>query len=276
MLKRINIGIMGVALIVTSNYKAFLDLRNELIKTGKINPVINNFNIVDNNVTALNVPWIKTDSFTVSPLTSTNKREDLVFTRKNGLQPHYIYGQITPKPGSPLPPAGYTSYHELEIHLNQAGDTVEYISDHRSNEISVWIALWDNNVWKSVPTPYFDYVNGPIEYYFNYNAGGHYYDMYLYNPATGQARENTYTDSDTSTFIDSLDADVELTYTTLQSWYDESTIEQWVAQVGSTFYNPTDVFNMGSVQNPAQYVSVSGIPSSGHFITTHKDGLNVP
>jgi len=99
MLKRINIGIMGVALIVTSNYKAFLDLRNELIKTGKINPVINNFNIVDNNVTALNVPWIKTDSFTVSPLTSTNKREDLVLHGKMGCNPIIYMGKLPQSQG---------------------------------------------------------------------------------------------------------------------------------------------------------------------------------
>lgn len=261
---------------ITENYKTFLDMRNDLIKTGKINPAISDVSGTNNDTAILTTPPAHVD--VLSPLVKIETREDLSFNRKNGLNTHYVYGQIYPSAGSPRPSTQVDySFHEYEFHLNSYGDIIEYITQHRSDMETVWIALWDNNTWRrDLIMPSFENVNGPIEYYFNYNAGGNYYDMYLYNPATRVARENTYSDTDTSTYISFVDASTELGYYSLTpAWYDHSTLEMWLAQVGSTFYNPTDVFSMGTVGTENRYVEVSGTSNNGHYITTHDDGSNV-
>lgn len=154
---------------------------------------------------------------------------------------------------------------------------MEFISEHKSDQIQVWIALYVDNVYRSdLNMPKFVNVNGPIEYSFNYNPVEGYYDLYLYNPATGEAREEIYYDSTPSTYINSMGASTELKYPIpLPTWYDQSTIAQYVGISGTTYYYPTDLFSMGTVNSRSQYVDVSGAQDGGHYLTMHKDGSGV-
>lgn len=262
---------------IIANQKAFIEQRNELIKMGMIHPSLESFNSADNQTTIQTIPQAQTDSSNTlqamqTPSYSNSPREDAPFSPKNGYQPRYIYGQIYPLSGSWVP-SGIVSYHELEVTINN-GDICEFISQHVGTQRNVWVCLYGNE--KHDPMPEFLNVNGPIEYYFNYNPQTHDYAIVLYNPATGETRPEYYNDGTQGTYISAMDASTELYYDTMQTFNAASTIEQWVTQVGYMYYNPTDVFNSLPVRNPHQYVNVSVSPNNGHYIASHLAGSQVP
>lgn len=260
---------------IIADAKRFIEERNESIKTGKVKIANTSETASGGKLLTENTQQLPKVPF-VSPMATVGVREDLGFNHKSGMLPTYIWGSIVPQSGSPLPPYGYTSYHELEIHLDNYRDICEVISDHRTSSITVWVCLWESNNMILSPMPYFDNVNGAIEYGFNTNPVLGYYTVFLYNPATGEIRQETYTDTTMSSYINFMDASSELTYLTpISTWYDETAIHQYIGMVGSTYYLPADLFSMGTVGSRSQYVDVSGTQNSGQYTTTHKDGSSV-
>jgi len=273
--------------------KAFLDFRNELIKAGKIDPSVSSsdtndsisaIKVTENSPTALTAPLVQTDS--LAPMLTTqefvNKREDLCFTAKSGMQPYYIYGRATPYTANPrYPDSTLASYHEYEIDLNSQGDIIELISQHNNSGtgMHVWFFIYDNawtpNEFKRSSVGFMN-VNGPIEFYFMDDIWTHVYELYVYNPSTRESRIDHYTDNTPGSSISGIDASTELQATVPNTWYDKSVLEMWVAASGHTYYNPTDVFDMGTVNPKSQYVEVKGEAVNGHYVTTHEDGGSVP
>lgn len=276
---------------IAANFKEFLDLRNELIKTGKINPEMDSSNITDNISTAQTTSPEQTEPIYIAASTfSSDPWERQYYDRKNGYYPRYLYGRINPSVGSPRPGSNIAgSYHELEIYLN-AGDAVEFISQHRSDMEAVWVAMYDDEL---TPDPYVNLVadlpdmlnvNGPIEFYFLYNPVTDLYYVNLFNPRTWETITFSWDDRGTSStyiYIYQMAGSTELYFnqppTLYPAWHGETTIEQWTTISGTTYYYPGQVFNKGGHSSRVPYVYAEELFNDGMIIKTlHKDGSDVP
>ncbi len=273
--------------------KAFLDFRNELIKTGRIDPSVNSDKSNDSNSTpplmkngliAPFDPMAKKNSL-AAMFSYCNTREDLYFTPRTGMQPYYIYGRATPYAANPAYPDGtLTSYHEYEIQLANADgyDVIEVVSQHNNSGtgMHVWYQVYDDagtTHCTSKRSVGFNNVNGPIEFYFYDNIWTHQYELYLYNPSNGASLIDYPSDSTPGSSILGIDASTELSATIPNSWYDKTVLEQWIVGSNHMYYNPTDAFSMGVVDPRFEVhnVELNGEAVSGHYITTHEDGGNV-
>jgi hypothetical protein len=262
---------------IIARQKAFIEERNRLIKMGMINTTADSSDLIQvtpqTQTSSLLVPQVMSTAATTS---NVDSREDWRF----GIYPlagypHYLYGRIDPEASSPRPAPGGYDYHELELHLNNPGDVVEFISDHTPTQNNIWVGLYEDNILYWFVTK-FDNVNGPIEFYFNYNQGGNRYDIVLYNPATGETRPYYFGSSTISTFIEHMSASVEFGHADpCPPCYTKDEIEQWVVQCGSTYYNPTSIF-YPQYGTRDTYVQCSQRSEYGHYITTHEAGNNVP
>ncbi|MDI6896943.1 hypothetical protein [Methanocella conradii] len=259
---------------IMADQKAFIEKRNELIKMGKINITINKQD------TTQMVPQVLASSLSVAATGEYWSREDQHFARKNGLQPHFIYGRIIPHPERRESGAKtYSSYHELELHLNANGDVIEFISDEgNSLQSSVWVYLTHNGYpyWYVVSLDNVAYYNS-VEYYFNYDTEYNNWKLYLYEPATGRTSECTFASTiQLSTYIDWMSASTEFLHSDpCPDVLLESDIDQWVMQVGSTYYNPTDVFN-ADYKTTDIFVDVTKWSGNGQYTTFHASGNTVP
>lgn len=272
--------------------KTFLDLRNESIKTGRINPSVSIDNVDSNSI----VPLINSgliapaDSMAqINPLatlaTYCKTREDLGFTNRSGFLPYYLYGRATPYVANPMyPDPTIFSYHEYEITIpinNTVRDCIEIVSQHNRSGtgMEVWFAYY-NDLRDGVNVPFqlnigYMSVSGPIEFYVQIDRWTHVYTLYLYDPSTRTSRICNPTDSTRGSAISYIDASTELEATIPNTWYDESILEMWIVGSGGTYYNPTDVFNMGTVQIRNHNVEQTGQAVNGHYVTTHEDGGSV-
>lgn len=269
---------------IIANQKEFIEQRNELIKMGLINTTSNNYDITNEQLTDLAISQVQADVTNIlqSVQTTGFKREDWMFSVKPGYSPNYIYGQLS-MVNDPSVPDGVTSYHELEITLNSPGEVLEFIAHHHGTQRDVWACMFDDHHPSGVVYHAFYDVHNPIEFYFNYNTQYNHIDIVFYNPATRVTVPFEFTDSTLGTAITWMDGSSELTYPEpIPTFRTDSNIEQWMTRSGSTFYNPTDVFNSLGHPKDGQghpidniYVSVGAMTLYGHYIAPHACGSMV-
>lgn len=292
---------------IIAEQKAFIEQRNELIKTGKLDTSLENLNdsqfvaktqaiklgVVRDQISSLSKSRNTMQTTVVQTASGTFywSREDYRVQRYPWCYPSCIYGIAYPFASTPLPPSdGTTVYHEVEIHLNNAGsngETCEIIAQHSWDGRSVWPSMFIDGKDQSMPEMQIKNVNGPIEYRFEYipsnpDYSGHpTYKITLYNPANGDTRRKTFDVnylSTRGTYIDFLDPDVEFLHSDpCPVCYSNSNFVQEGAYQGSTYCNPADVF-IPLYKTSSQYAQVGlsmNYPSSGQILSTHESGNNV-
>lgn len=269
---------------IIKDQKEFMEQRDQLIKMGFINTsressYTTNFPL-DSQTSA-----IKSSTLTRYPTAYSQPRdqERCYFTPKTGYSPNYLYGYINPLSSGTLPSDVLQELDEFELFPSGTNDLIEIIAEHEGNgnQRNIQYALYNGN--PGGPQYYnnvFTNIDHGVEFYFNYNTALLRYETRFYDPVTHTSSQiYTYSDPYIGSSLGMICGSCEFSYTSPNppTCHIETIAEQWVARSGSTFYNPSDVFDYrGLYGGNAPHVDPLTVDQIyGHYIVTLKSGSDV-
>ena len=220
-----------------------------------------------NNLQISGVPrelGVNVSKLKVSPLTSASPAERRWYTA-TGTNINGVTGIMQPA-GFSNPGQSFTSYHEMELYLQQSTDAVEFIVYHHSDgRIIDFVSVHDDYALSSPLTMNVTSLSTYLEWYF-YIQSGNVWSLNFRNPIDGTWYTATHTDTvNISNYVAYITPSTEL--------YLDS------APPTSPFYTKTSPFRVdwtritsGFSLSPQQTTTQGAAPTNNQYVQLHLPG----
>jgi len=176
----------------------------------------------------------------------------------------------------------FTSYHEIELYLQQPTDAVEYIVYHRTDgRIMDFVSVHDDYALSSPLNLEVTSLSTDLEWYF-YMESGHVWYMHFRDPTSGTWYTASHTDTiNISNYIADITPSTELYLDSAPPTHYFYTLTSpfrvdWTRTTSNGFLSPQQTTTVGAQPPNNQYVQLtSSWDSSGRIVTTQECGSNI-
>ncbi|MGB7787237.1 hypothetical protein [Methanoregula sp.] len=224
-------------------------------------------------------PSIDVSKMKISPMAAASPSERRWYTATSAI--NGVTGIMQPA-GFSNSGQSFTSYHEMELYLNQPTDAVEYIVYHRTDgRVIDFVSVHDDYALSTPLSMDVTSLSTYLEWYF-YIDSGHIWDLYFRNPISGTWYSASHTDTvNLSNTVSSITPSTELYLTSSPpaNYFYMLTSPfrvDWTRTTSNTFLSPQQTTIAGSLPPNNQYVQLTtSWDSSGRIVTSQACGSDV-